>query len=413
MSARKKVLFVTENVTLSQVVRLRVLAGALDPERFEIVFAAADFEPLIFADARFEQRTLHTRPAKELFNAMERGQRLYNRRTLERYVRAELTLIEEVKPDLVVGDFRLSLCVSAAKLGVPHAAMINAYFSPYRAREGFPLPEHPIVRLLGVEMAGKYFPKALPWVFDHFAAPVNALRKQYGLPSVGSLLEVLSAGDYTLYPDVPTLTPTRALPNSHRFVGPVVWSPAVPWRTEYVGFGTARPFVYVTLGSSGDVRALATVVEGLRHVNADVLIATANRASLPTLPAHMHVAGFVSGDEAARRASLVICNGGSSTGYQALAQGVPVLGIPSNLDQYLAMTEIEAAGAGVLLRAGTLNAQRVHNACEQLLGSESHKRAAQKVAGDFAGYDARRIFADLVAEVCVLSAPAPGFAATA
>jgi UDP:flavonoid glycosyltransferase YjiC (YdhE family) len=413
MSPRKKILFVTENVTLSQVVRLRVLAAALDPARFEVVFAAADFDPLIFEGATFEQRTLYTRPAKDLFKAMERGQRLYNRRTLARYVRAELELLEAVKPDLVVGDFRLSLCVSAPLLGVRHAAMINAYFSPYRAREGFPLPEHPIVKMLGVEMAGKYFHQALPWVFDHFAAPVNALRKQYGLSKVGSLLEVLSAGDFTLYPDVPTLAPTRDLPQHHSYLGPVVWSPQVPWSAEHAALGKARPFIYVTLGSSGDVRALPSVVEGLRNVDADVLIATANRAVLPTLPAHMRAASFVSGDEAARRASLVICNGGSSTGYQALAQGVPVLGIPSNLDQYLAMTEIEAAGAGVMLRAGTLNARRVQDATARLITSDDHRAAARSVARDFAAHDARKRFADFVAAAVAVSGTAPALAATA
>ena len=38
-------------------------------------------------------------------------------------------------------------------------------------RQGFPLPDHPIVRLMGVERAARYFPKALPWVFAHFARP--------------------------------------------------------------------------------------------------------------------------------------------------------------------------------------------------------------------------------------------------
>ena len=135
-----------------------------------------------------------------------------------------------------------------------------------------------------------------------------------------------------------------------------------------------------------------------------MLIATAKRTSLSNLPAHIHVEPFVSGDEAARRASFVICNGGSSTGYQALAQGAPVLGIPSNLDQYLAMTAIEAAGAGVLLRAGTLSAQGVQQATEQLLGSTAPRNAAQAVARDFAAYDARSRFARFVEQATAATA---------
>ena len=46
----------------------------------------------------------------------------------------------------------------------------------------------------------------------------------------------------------------------------------------------------------------------------------------------------------------VICNGGSPTCYQAFSAGVPVIGIASNLDQYLNMRAVENANAGVLIR---------------------------------------------------------------
>ena len=76
----------------------------------------------------------------------------------------------------------------------------------------------------------------------------------------------------------------------------------------------------------------------------------------------------------------MICNGGSTTGYQALAAGRPVLGIAANLDQYLAMTAIENAGAGVLLRAGTLTAAAVRRAVTDLLGDVRKQAAARALA---------------------------------
>ena len=48
---------------------------------------------------------------------------------------------------------------------------------------------------------------------------------------------------------------------------------------------------------------------------------------------------------------MVICNGGSATVYQALAESrAPVLGIPSNMDQHLTMQCVEGAEAGLSLR---------------------------------------------------------------
>ena len=43
----------------------------------------------------------------------------------------DLELIRRIEPDVVVGDFRLSLAVSAPMAGVPYIALANAYWSPF------------------------------------------------------------------------------------------------------------------------------------------------------------------------------------------------------------------------------------------------------------------------------------------
>jgi UDP:flavonoid glycosyltransferase YjiC (YdhE family) len=86
-------------------------------------------------------------------------------------------------------------------------------------------------------------------------------------------------------------------------------------------------------------------------------------------------------------------NGGSSTGYQALAAGTPVLGIATNFDQFLAQTAIAKIGAGLLLRAGTLKAEFVRRAVHAMLAQSSFRDAARTVATDFARYDSSQRFA--------------------
>jgi UDP:flavonoid glycosyltransferase YjiC (YdhE family) len=380
MTAR--VLFVSENVTLAQVVRLVTLARALDPGEFEVHFACSEFSALSFAGTRFEQHPLYTVDPRVIDKALRSGRRLYEKSTMKRYVEADLALLDRVQPHLVVSDLRLSLTISAPLRQVPHAALINAYWSPNAVRDGFPLPEHPIVRLLGEQMAARYFPKALPAVFRYFAEPVNAVRRQHGLPPIGDMLAVLDHADYVLYPDVPELTPVDATGERHVFLGPVLWSPAVALPSAWLdpAVQDARAPVYVTLGSSGDVNVLPRVVRALGRLPVRVLLATARRAELRDLPPNVLVADYVPGDEAARRAAFVITNGGSSSGYQALAEGTPVLGIPFNLDQYLAMDAIERAGAGVLLRSGSLTEQKVEDAVRKLLSHAEYRAAAVRVA---------------------------------
>lgn len=402
----KRILFVSENVTLAQVVRLATLAKCLDPRDYEVHFACSTFDPMVFGDARFALHELHSLPRQRIDRALASGKRLYEKRDLAAYVRADRALIEQVKPQLIVGDFRLSLAVSAPLTGVPFATLINAYWSPYAQRDGWPLPEHPIVELLGVELAAKYFPIALPKVFSHFAKPVNEVRRQHGLRPIGSLPEVLSFGDFVLHPDIPEIVPSENHPSTHVYLGHVPWSPDVPL-PSLEGLDPARPLIYVTLGSSGKTDCLPLVLSTLASLPVNVLLSTAGRHLSLHLPDHMRVASYVPGDRAAERAALVISNGGASTAYQALAAGRPTIGIAYNLDQYLAMTAIEKTGAGVLLRSGTLTRDGLARTVTQLVGSESAGQAARRVAQAMARYDYAQRFTTFVAAVTSMRAAAP------
>ena len=80
----KRILFVAENVTLSQVVRLSVLARALDRERYEVHFASSEFDPLVFRDLDCHRHVLETIGGKAVERALESGRRIYEKATLMR-----------------------------------------------------------------------------------------------------------------------------------------------------------------------------------------------------------------------------------------------------------------------------------------------------------------------------------------
>jgi UDP:flavonoid glycosyltransferase YjiC (YdhE family) len=415
--ARRKILFVSEAITLAQVVRLVTLARSLDPREYEIHFASAHFPERIFRPGEFARATLETVPGERALRRLDRGGRLYDLRTLRRYVAADRAIIQRVRPDLVVGDLRWSLAVSGPLEGVPCAALANAYMSPFARRAGgFPLPDHPIVSLLGERLAARSFPRALPAVFDWFARPLNQLRREHGLSPVGGLLDVLTFGDLTLYADAPELFDLLPLPPSHTFLGPVEWSPDDPLPAGWAEDPRRYP-VYVTLGSSGDLRLLPRVLEGLRSLPVDVLVATAGRTSqaearrlslrssteeTPTpavIGARVRIVPFVSGARAAAAARLVISNGGSTTGYQALAAGCPVLGLPHNLEQHLAMEGIVRASAGRSLSARHVGPESLRAAVEEMLGSTSLAEGARRAAGHLRRHHATNVFPALVRRV--------------
>jgi UDP:flavonoid glycosyltransferase YjiC (YdhE family) len=354
---------------LAQVVRLLALARSVAAEH-EVHFACARFDPAIFAAQEpFQRWPLLSIAASKADFAVRFGLPIYSYKTLRAYLADDLRLIDQVRPDLIVGDLRWSLAVSGPLSKVPVASLANAYWSPHAIRD-FPLPEHPLVKLLGVKLAGEHFRKALPLAFRLFARPLNRLRQRHGLPPLGSLPEVLTWGDHTLFADPPALFPLRQLPAHHHFLGPIHWSTGAGPQVK------SSRLAYVTLGSSGNLRALPAVLEALHGF--DVLLATAGR-KMPRLPANVRAEAYVRGDLACRQAALVVCNGGASTAYQALCAGAPLVGLPMNLDQYLAMEAIERANAGVLVRSGTATPRLVQAAIERALAQPGARSQANEL----------------------------------
>jgi len=385
-SGRRKILFVAEAVTLAHVGRVIALASALDPARYDVHVACADGYDFCFSGTSFTRWPIHSIPSRQFLDALAKGAPVYDEATLAGYVDEDLALLKQLRPDVVVGDFRLSLSVSARLAQVPYVSLINAYWSPYTAPR-FRVPDIPMTRFLPISVADPLFRAALPIAFALHARPLNAVRRRHGLPALAGLRRVYTDADHTLYADAAEMFPPVDMPANHSYIGPVTWSPPIPFPDWWDDLPQDRPLVYVTLGSSGQGKLLPLVVQALSGLPVTVLAATAGTIELAKLPANARVANFLPGEAAARRAALVICNGGSPTCHQALAAGVPVIGIAGNLDQFLNMDGILQAGAGRLLRSDRFSGPELGAAVRFLLNDASAKASAKGIAKLFSTYE--------------------------
>jgi UDP:flavonoid glycosyltransferase YjiC (YdhE family) len=383
---RKKILFMAEAVTLAHLARPLALAQMLDPRRYEVHLASVPGYDEFFAGNALRRWPIRSISSAQFLAALAAGKPVYDSVTLAGYVEDDLGLLRELRPAVVVGDFRLSLSVSARLARVPYVAISNAYWSPY-VRQHYRVPNIGLSQVLPIAVADAVFRLVRPLAFALHTLPLNQVRRRHGLPSLGwDLRRIYTDGDRTLYADIPELFPARDLPASHSYLGPLTWSPPLPAPPWWDDLPHGTPLVYVTLGSSGQGALLPGVLRALAALPVTVVAATAGRVDVGSVPDNARVAAFLPGDEAARRASLVICNGGSPTSQQALAAGVPVLGIASNLDQFLNMGGIEAAGAGQLLRADRFNEQALRGAAEFLLASQVARDGARRAAQLFQKY---------------------------
>jgi UDP:flavonoid glycosyltransferase YjiC (YdhE family) len=399
---RKKILFVAEAVTLAHVARPLALAATLDRRRYDVHIACAPGYEMFFKDSNVRSWGITSISSARFLAALAAGKPVYDAATLRRYVEDDLRVLKQVRPDVVIGDFRLSLSISARLAGVPYVGLINAYWSPY-VQQHYSVPAIGLSRVLPIAIADRMFKLARPLAFALHSVPLNQVRRAHGLPPLGhDLRRVYTDADHVLYADIPEMFPATNLPSTHCYLGPVTWSPPTEVPDWWDALPAGRPIVYVTLGSSGQGALLPQVLQALAPLPLSVIAATAGNVTMGSVPANAHVAAYLPGIEAARRSSLVICNVGSPTSQQALSACVPVLGIAGNLDQYLNMHGVVASGAGALLRSDRLSEDGLRRAAVDLLEQPGAKASARKVAEQLVRYDAGARLAGLLLKLLPL-----------
>ena len=356
------------------------MASQLPNEHFDVTFASHPRFASLFGTPNWRSSTLDSISPERFLGALAAGKPVYDVETLNRYVEEDSRIISETKPDIVVGDFRISLSVSARKAGVPYVNISNGYWSPY-ARPSWIAPTLPWTAYVGTELTNRLFRLFRPLAFAAHARPLNVVRERHALPRLpADVRYAYTDGELTLYADLAELIPLSNAPPSHQHLGPVDWSPALELPRWWPELPDGRSIIYVNLGSSGRSDLIPRIVAALADQLSPTLIATAGHPLELAKTPNVYVEPYLDGAQAARRASVVICNGGSPAAQQALINGAPVLGLPSNLDQFLNMSYVERAGAGILCRADTAVVPAIRHAVRRLVDEPAFRAKATSIA---------------------------------
>ncbi|HVA85055.1 MAG TPA: nucleotide disphospho-sugar-binding domain-containing protein [Candidatus Saccharimonadales bacterium] len=413
---RPRILFVSEAPSLAHVARPFVLAKTLDPERYDIHFASpgTPSTELVLADAPFTRWALETVPAATFLDRMKRGRPFWTVGDIDHYVDIDRDLIRRVQPDLIVADLRVSLSTSAALEGVPWAAMVNSYWSEWAFGWRHPVPETNLSSPYIPWLTQFAFERLLPFFIWEYVRPVNVVRRRHGLRPYGSRFSALYAGDSVLYVDPPGMVRMRpGLPSSHIFVGPAIWSAPAPLPPWWDDLAPNDPLIYVGLGSTGKLGALPTILSALRGTPYRLAVAVGGRELPAAVFRDVFVAPYLPGDLMARRAALVIGNGGSAGLYQSLNEGTPVRGIPENLDQHMTMAALAGLGASRSIRSDRLTSRAVRSAVDLMVSDPGYRAAAGRIAELFRANQTSVLFPRFIESVLPAGAVAPRTAGSA
>jgi UDP:flavonoid glycosyltransferase YjiC (YdhE family) len=296
---------------------------------------------------------------------------------------------------------RQSLSISARLAHIPYVNIINAQWSP-SAQMPFELMQNPMASFVGEPLASLALNVFAPLGFAAHAAPHNVARLKFGLPPLRwDVKHLYSDGDFTLYPDIPQLVPTQNLPSNHQYIGPILWSPYTSLPDWWNLLPTDKPLLYLNLGSSGQSKLLPLFFKALSNLPLSIIAASPDHAALKmdALPPNLFFSQYLPGSESARRAQLVICNGGNMSTQQALAESAPVLMVVSNLDQLMFARAVERAGAGEVMKEEEVTEAKVRRVVWRMLKWQGYQLAAQRIAQAYEQMESGQMFRDFIASI--------------
>ncbi|MCB0415945.1 MAG: hypothetical protein KDD50_16525 [Bdellovibrionales bacterium] len=378
---KKRILFMSENVTLSHVIRPLQIAESLSADEYEIHFAITHIPELL--QERLSRFNLHKIDfgvsSKDLLDAIAKGKHPYSFDVLDTYVKEDCRIIKNVKPSVVVGDMRLSLHVSSKLCDVPY---INISNSTWDSSSNLPVlvPETPIVKLFGLFLSRNIFGVIKPLVMRILARPFNKIAKKYGVDPYGSYFDVITSGDYTIYCDLKSLVKINKIRKKNVEVGALLYSMEEKSMEKFALPPKNKKRVVLSLGSSGPSRYLQNFIDVLAELDIELVVATlGQKVDLPKNE-NVLIYDYLPMTRATQGADLIIFNGGSGNGYLGLANGAPLLCIPLNIDQHNFSYAMERKGVAKIMRSDKIDVQALKRMVSSMLVDSELKLNALKLS---------------------------------
>lgn len=279
---------------------------------------------------------------------------------LDRILEEHVKIIDREQPDMVVGDGTISVSTAAHITGIPAAGVMNAYNHAY------------------LSATSVFMPMIRTWNRLHLARVRDRVYRKYGVKQENALAMLRRLP--MLSPDLPGLYPDPAgWPNWHT-VGPLVSEPTIDLPPWYEELDDGTPNVYLTMGSTGLLEGFLQRTYGaLGRAPYRFLLTTggqANEAVLRQAPPNLRVARYAPGSKLLEKSTALIFHGGNGTMYQGLAAGVPMIALPSHVEQVHSFKAARRHGFGVQGSARRISGEALLRKLDHVLETPSYRAAA-------------------------------------
>jgi UDP:flavonoid glycosyltransferase YjiC (YdhE family) len=317
---------------------------------------------------------------------------------------AQVDLLRDYAPDVVVDSFGFFSSLAAHILGIPMVSVLQGSFHP--ASEGF--------------LWGKGDrPQDLPTL----SPIVNRILAEHNIAPVNRAVDLL-AGELALIVGTPETDPVPGAEVTH--VGPIVWQRGNGELPDWVArLNPELPLIWIYPGNPRYAGAAASTacdsivviqaaIEALGESPFEVVLTSGHQelpAEIALLPANFHHAAYLPGPAMAERSDLMIHHGGHSSVMAGLAAGKPAVMVPTISERECNARRLAALGAGEIVfpvngadGEKSIDIADFRAKIQRVLSEPCYREAAARVAASMRQYGGAAQAADLIEEFAELAA---------
>jgi len=403
MSA-KKILVMPDGNWLAHVSRPFEIAKVLREMGQEVIFAGEGNYMKLPREAGFLTLPIKTVNPDRILECVRRGRvNFYNYDLLKECVKEDLELFHEITPDVVLGDFRPSLGISCRMAKIPLTVTINAAWTRYYSVKIRSI-EHSkagwlMKKILGRDLYTRLgFPERIKKFMSIIESlPYRKVRVEMGLAPYKNMCDVME-GDLNLLTDIPEYAPTVGLPPNFHYIGPIIWEPEMELPSWLNNLNPDKPTLYFTMGSTGYPRFFKEAIEIFGNSRYQCIMTTGGMAHIKDAPRNFFITDYAPGSKIMQKSDVVICHGGNGTIYQAMSQGVPIIGIPTHFEQEFNMQRVEDLEIGIGLSELEFKPRHLVEAVEKILAEQGYKQRTQRYKEILASYKGPQKGAQLISD---------------
>lgn len=345
MKKYKKILIFAEGISMAHPSRMSQLCRQIQSESTEIHVATPKNYFWLFKDLNNILFHDHETISNQLFN-----ERLYETKfpltltELNNFKNKDSDLINMIKPDLIINDFRLSSYAAAQQHKIPLVNLIQYHWHPEFKKENL-LPYVRPVKILGKTLSNLLSPAISPIILKKQLGLINQFLESNKLTPCKNIYDFYCSGDFRIFPDAASLFDYPTIEKNELFIGPLIWrNKETPWPEHWPKTKGSQKSIYLTMGSTGNHNLVPRLAKALSNENFRLYISTSGNKYQGLPSTNTFTADFVPAESVLEISDLIICNGGTSTTYHGIANGIPVFAFPTNMDQYLHSHQLKIKG---------------------------------------------------------------------